>query len=353
MISAAKLSTDAIPESSVQADTSSATSNATKFRFSNADTLSDKPSYLILGWQSTNYGDNNDNEEEDEDGAEGEGASELEKGAKDNEDKNGKEQDMDLPKQGETLGDEWWEQQKRDQDRRGIYMYNDWNGYGCSEVMENLLKDFNRDIYKKTLSPYEKWAYIEALAIFFKAGDLMEWMMQDDSDGLKEIINMMGTMVLTSLKMLSEHNLFIPDSQIKNIPIICLLILEFLNGHASDLDLSWQSEIVRHCDEADIKLVKTVRKQVSISKKSLEDWRSNYKEKMEDCEDAENEDGYKIWAKQKNWKPENDYHDTNERKWYRWDWKLEYKDFKQDHAGGHKYDLTKIPESEMNRLAGP
>jgi len=93
------------------------------------------------------------------------------------------------------------EVEKRDQDSRGLFIYNDWNGWGMSEVMENLvglsslllrcsevmrmlhanfvvekLKDFNRDVFKKSISPYRKWAYVEALASFLKGADLCDWM---------------------------------------------------------------------------------------------------------------------------------------------------------------------------------
>jgi hypothetical protein len=66
--------------------------------------------------------------------------------------------------------------EKRDQNAKGIYIYNDWNGWGMSEVIANHLKDFNRDIFKKTISPFKKWGYVEAVACFFKGEDLMEWM---------------------------------------------------------------------------------------------------------------------------------------------------------------------------------
>jgi len=74
------------------------------------------------------------------------------------------------------------EQEKRDQDRLGMFIYNDWNGWGLSEVLGNFvrctapcsktwrcecrswdgrenadapeqLKDFNKEIFKKTSSP--------------------------------------------------------------------------------------------------------------------------------------------------------------------------------------------------------
>ena len=31
------------------------------------------------------------------------------------------------------------EQEKRDQDRRDMFIYNDWNGWGISEAMENFV----------------------------------------------------------------------------------------------------------------------------------------------------------------------------------------------------------------------
>jgi hypothetical protein len=47
--------------------------------------------------------------------------------------------------------------EKRNQDIKGTYIYNDWNGWGVSEVMANHLKEFNRDIFKKNVSPFKKW----------------------------------------------------------------------------------------------------------------------------------------------------------------------------------------------------
>ena len=64
----------------------------------------------------------------------------------------------------------------------------------------------------------------------------------DDADGLREICDMMGTTILTSFEMLSGHDLFTADSEIKNIPIICLIFLEFFDNTATDLDLNCQCE---------------------------------------------------------------------------------------------------------------
>jgi hypothetical protein len=71
------------------------------------------------------------------------------------------DKDQDMPKKGELL-DDWCHrvsdlgipvseegmkmceqldkgEDARNQDRRGMYTYNDWNGWGMSEVMENYV----------------------------------------------------------------------------------------------------------------------------------------------------------------------------------------------------------------------
>ncbi|CAG8950185.1 hypothetical protein HYFRA_00008422 [Hymenoscyphus fraxineus] len=61
--------------------------------------------------------------------------------------------------------------EKRDQDARNMYIYEDWNGWGVSEIMSKMLKDFDRDLSKKSVTPYELWAYVEGFACFIIAGD--------------------------------------------------------------------------------------------------------------------------------------------------------------------------------------
>jgi hypothetical protein len=149
----------------------------------------------------------------------------------------------------------------------------------------------------------------------------------EDGDGTKEIINMLGVMTLTTFEMLSEHDLFKPDSEIKNIPIICLMLLDFVENEAGVCECSWGCEIVRACDEAGIKLEDHVRKQVSVSKDMLDRLRGAYMEKKESSEHAADEDegnGYKTFAKMEGWAPEDDDDDDGYgRMWYRWDWALE------------------------------
>ncbi len=64
--------------------------------------------------------------------------------------------------------------EKRDQNAKDLYIYNDWNGQGMSKVMSNYLKDFNRDIFKKNMSLFKKQGYVEAVACFFQGEELIE-----------------------------------------------------------------------------------------------------------------------------------------------------------------------------------
>jgi len=203
------------------------------------------------------------------------------------------------------------------------------------------LKDFNRDVFKKTVSPYKKWAYVETFACHVLDGDLYDWLGMhppthidiycthipigiDDGNGLREVVNMIGVMVLTSYDILTEHGLFKPDSEIKNLEIISLILIQFLLGPGQDLDCEWGCEVVRLCDEVGIELEEHVRKQVSISKKNLGVLGEGYKVERgsSDFGRKHGQNGYKAAADIKNWKPEDD-HRNGERMWIRWDWKLE------------------------------
>lgn len=155
--------------------------------------------------------------------------------------------------------------------------------------------------------------------------------MNEDGDGVKEIINMIGVMVLTTYDMLSEHDLLKPESEIKNVGIVSLLMLEFL-GEVSDLDCEWGCEVVRLCGQAGIDLEKGVRKQVSVSKDRIIELRKEHEEKAKSYlfgdDDEKDEDAYKTFAEKKDWKPQDDWDEDKNfygpvRCWYRWDWALE------------------------------
>ncbi|XMA16277.1 hypothetical protein WAI453_009068 [Rhynchosporium graminicola] len=242
---------------------------------------------------------------------------------------------------------------KRDQDAADMHIYNDWNGWGMSELLENFLKDFNKDVFKKTASPYQKWAYIEGLAVFFFGAEMemVYWLGNEDGDRVTEIAQIVGTMILTTFDVPKEHDLFKPDSEVVNIGIVSLLMLHLFKQKAMDFDCDWAPEVVRLCDEAGIKLDDIVRKQVALEKKDIKEWRDEYKKKQTESEHAgknDEGDGYKHFNERKDWTPEDDLDESKCKMWYRWDWKLEYAAFVKggSHPGGKHYDLSKMSKAE-------
>lgn len=74
---------------------------------------------------------------------------------------------------------------------------------------------------------------------------------------------------------------------------------------------------------------------MAVDEQKINDWREAYEDKRSNCEMAEDGDGYKFWAAQKDWTPQDDEQDDEQeedpdsrwispkKSWYRWDWKKE------------------------------
>lgn len=65
--------------------------------------------------------------------------------------------------------------QKRDQDSFGMFIYNDFTGYGLQEVIQNQLFAFNKEFTFDKPSPFALWYMIESLAWWFNSTDTMLW----------------------------------------------------------------------------------------------------------------------------------------------------------------------------------
>jgi hypothetical protein len=121
---------------------------------------------------------------------------------------------------------------------------------------------------------------------------------------------MLGFMILTCYDVFSEHSLFKSDSEVKNICIITLMLLDFLDGKDAGFHCDWGCELARLCDEAGIELDKDVRKQIHISKDKFATLRDSYniKKTLTSVEfgDDYNGDRYKAFAMKVDWKPSDD-----------------------------------------------
>ncbi|PVH91953.1 hypothetical protein DM02DRAFT_677788 [Periconia macrospinosa] len=119
----------------------------------------------------------------------------------------------------------------RDQDAHGVYMYNDYTAWGINEVVDNWLKDFNKEVSKRTVSPYGVWAHLEGISMFLQLDYIGIWFQGDDSRGYAETIALVGRALLTGLQILGDHRLLKPYQHstggLRNISIVLAMFVEF------------------------------------------------------------------------------------------------------------------------------
>ncbi|KAF2197690.1 hypothetical protein GQ43DRAFT_434928 [Delitschia confertaspora ATCC 74209] len=78
---------------------------------------------------------------------------------------------------------------KRDQERFGMYISNDFTGYGLQEVIENQLAEIRYLMDKKPEPPaVDLWVHFSAIAHWLASNELALWMMIDDSERWKDTI---------------------------------------------------------------------------------------------------------------------------------------------------------------------
>lgn len=163
-------------------------------------------------------------------------------------------------------------------------------------------------------------------------------------------MDMLGTIVLTCFKALSEKNLLAPNPPVNNIAIISLHLLQILSEFEDiGYEIGWQCEIIRLCDELGIDLTKTVQdtNEKLVKTDKIENWRTEHRRKETECSFAQNGsfggNGYKYWAEPKNWHPSRNWDPLFDdkiwglrrnwhpgsgwgrytRKWFHWEWRTE------------------------------
>ncbi|KAF4624087.1 hypothetical protein G7Y89_g14087 [Cudoniella acicularis] len=201
------------------------------------------------------------------------------------------------------------EVEKRDPDAHGMYIYNDFAGYGVVEVLENTLAQFNKLIFKKNVSPLEKWAIVEGLSIYLALGNHMALMMNENSEGTGEVFNALGVMFTTALEMLHESCLISLESPLPdNIGVMTLLFLDFMANTASDFDLDWTDDVVRAADGFGV-VLEPVEKIKGVDQEMLDELRKRGKKFA--------------------------------------NWKTAYPKFKKGHPGSScEYDITQMSKAE-------
>jgi len=144
----------------------------------------------------------------------------------------------------------------------------------------------------------------------------------EDGPGNSEIVEMLGTMLLTCLEMLEEANLLSKNSPIKNIGFVSMLYINFAIDSWLDVsgdmhgETRWIVPVVRYLDRYGID-IPCLNVMEAVNKEKLEELRSEIKE-------LEESKAYEEAAEIKTWTPKQDFDKVMEtRSWHRWDWSKE------------------------------
>jgi hypothetical protein len=79
---------------------------------------------------------------------------------------------------------------------------------------------------------------------------------------------MFKTMMITSLEMLSEHDLIAPPTPVPNASVLTLLMIYFLSNVATDFSIKGVGAIVKMADKVGLEI--EVREEVEVTKDDLE-----------------------------------------------------------------------------------
>ncbi|KAL8835928.1 MAG: hypothetical protein Q9176_006612 [Flavoplaca citrina] len=236
-----------------------------------------------------------------------------------------------ITKKGEDLYRRWrFEQLKRDAEVFGVVGDVEFTGHGTQEVIENIV-------------------YIS-------------------DHSTTNLIQLIGTALLTTIDLLTTNHLFHPDSSIRNIGFILGLFLEFVTGYEEacegDED-GWRFVVVRRMDAVGVEVSGTERV-VGI----VEGLREIVQEEAEQRgrEGLERRDGGSVDKKGGDgvglakdgeddgdtrkkvpnfvnaYRPDSDL-EAECREWCLWDWRVELAAYTTHHStnthiGGTRYDLT-------------
>ncbi|THX45545.1 hypothetical protein D6D06_10435 [Aureobasidium pullulans] len=109
---------------------------------------------------------------------------------------------------------------QRDQDMFGMYVYNDFTGYGYQEVVENNMAEFNKVLNDKDGKTEELWTILESMAWWIVDEPNAPWHMVDDGERSWLTYSLLGFMLLAALNRMDREGDFKVDSKYKDLSLV-------------------------------------------------------------------------------------------------------------------------------------
>ncbi|SMR44509.1 unnamed protein product [Zymoseptoria tritici ST99CH_3D1] len=117
---------------------------------------------------------------------------------------------------------------RRCPDQFGMYVHNDFYGYGMMEVLENMLRAFDNEIKPlsgKKANLQQMWAILTVLAMFLCRDVSFPWSMVDDGERYEHLIAVSGCAALTALNELDRVGQLKKDSRFLDLGHVMAMFL--------------------------------------------------------------------------------------------------------------------------------
>ncbi|KAF9698365.1 hypothetical protein EKO04_003417 [Ascochyta lentis] len=210
-------------------------------------------------------------------------------------------------------------------DNFGMYIYNDFEGWGYQELIENFIVAFDASLKKKDDNALKHtWAIVSALSLWLNEIDQGPLIGNENGEKTQAVIGLVGYALLRGLAALDFADELKPDTSFPDIPIVITSLLEF----SSDLPeygienkaVNWRPHAAAYFKKGNF----PTEKGISNTEKILESASGGSEDEL---------------AKK-----------TEKDPWG-WGWDKMLKAYKQSHGsggkiGGAKYDITKMSRKQ-------
>lgn len=215
----------------------------------------------------------------------------------------------------------------RSPDNFGMYIYNDFEGYGLLEMVENFIVEYSKEFKKKTQNFKDMWIPLVAFTHWIKMNQMGPLFMIDDGERLSATLELAGRAFLSMLNALDRAGQLKPDSDLKDLGLIMGLFAgiasDFQDAYNMEDELDWEAHILKYAKDKNIDVG------VSFEGKKL----ANKSDDGDSDEEGFNEDDTNEWPKAAN---------------DRWSFSKKLKEHKDTYEllGGTEYDITKMSRAQ-------
>jgi len=219
----------------------------------------------------------------------------------------------------------------RSPDNFGMYIYNDFEGYGLLEMVENFIVEYHKEFKKKAQDLRDMWIPLVAFVHWEKMVDVDPLLMIDDGERLSATLDLAGRAFLSMLNALDRASQLKPDSDFKDLGLVmgmfASIASDFEDAYNTEDELDWRVHILKYANDKGIEI------DVSFVGKILA---QEFEDDSDDGDDGK--DGKDEWPKAAK---------------DRWVFLKKFKEHKQHHGpmGGTHSDITKFPRAQRAEYA--